>query len=144
MLGTPGEIGGASGNDFYPLVAGAFGQNVVVIWSDQVYGNGYFQLIDTSCATVGSAVAFIDNMWDNRVAMWRDGDFVIVYNDPYADYIDSGLFAQLYDNDGATVGPPFRITPPDMTAQDLAVETWGTDSFAVAWKQGSYIVGITR
>ena len=68
------------------------------------------------------------------VAMWSDGVFVVVYHKASStDLARSGIFLELRNNDGALIAGPTRVSEPRAAVRDLAVVTWGSDSFAVVW-----------
>ncbi|MCC7510602.1 MAG: tandem-95 repeat protein [Planctomycetes bacterium] len=125
-----------------PSVAMDADGDFVIAWmSNGQDGSGYgiyAQRYNNSGAAVGSE--FLVNTFTTNsqlypsVAMDADGDFVVVWHSFGQDGSDYGIYAQRYDNGGATVGSEFRVntfTPSTQVFPSLAMDADG--DFVIAW-----------
>ena len=88
----------------------------------------------TQCQQIGEDLLVGEPTDKLDVAMWSDGVFVVVYHKASStDLARSGIFLELRNNDGALIAGPTRVSEPRAAVRDLAVVTWGSDSFAVVW-----------
>ncbi|MGE3340406.1 MAG: fibronectin type III domain-containing protein [Candidatus Altimarinota bacterium] len=123
--------------------------NFIVAWTDRSTGSAdiYAQRFDSVGDPVGSefmvnTTDFADQTFPS-VAMSSTGAFVISWTDESdADGSGNGVFAQLYDNTGATVGGEFQVnttTAANQFNQDVAMDASGNfvvvmnESGSIAW-----------
>ena len=129
------------GNDTEPDIAIDDAGNFVVIWqgdagaSEEIRG----QRFDASGAQVGGEfqvnTTTVDQQDDPSVAMAGDGRFVVVWESYLQDGSGEGVYAQLYDATGATVGGEFMVNTTTSGSQnqpDVAMDDAG--NFTVVWQ----------
>jgi hypothetical protein len=130
-------------NQAHPDVASDAGGNFVVVWTSYNQ-NGASRSIrgqrfNSNGITVSgefrvSAEGTADDGAFPRVAMNRDGAFVVVWIDQDKDGDASGISGTLFDSSGAKVGSEFRVntyTTGFQFGPDVAMDRFG--AFIVAW-----------
>jgi hypothetical protein len=114
----------------------------VVVWESLLQdGDGYGifgQRYDATGAAVGSEFLINSTTANDQrypaVAMDASGNFVVTWSSFDQDSDGYGIYGQLYDNTGATVGGEFHIstaTAGEQTASSVAFA--GTGDFIVVW-----------
>jgi hypothetical protein len=132
----------AAGHQFSPSVAMDANGNFVVAWTDgglDGSANGIFgRLYDNTGATVVGEFLVNTNTGGDQTeasaAMDADGDFVVTWMSFGQDGSNWGIYGQLYDEAGATVGSEFLVNT--FTAGDQANPSAATEDngdFLVAW-----------
>jgi hypothetical protein len=114
----------------------------VVTWQSPQDGDGYgiyAQRYDNTGAPQGTefrvnTYTFI-NQQNPSVAMDSNGDFVVAWEDQFQDGSGYGVYAQSYDNTGATLGTEFRVNTTTFIRQrnsSIAMDSDG--DFVVTWE----------
>jgi hypothetical protein len=112
--------------------------NSVVVWNDLNGGDIYFQRYNISGAAVGTQTqANTETTYplsEAQVAMDADGDFVVVWMSGGQDGSGDGIYAQRFDDSGATLGIEFRVNTTTTNDQGLpAVAMDDAGNFVVTW-----------
>ncbi|MEM7344608.1 MAG: hypothetical protein AAF485_10220, partial [Chloroflexota bacterium] len=132
-----------TGNQTRPSVGVDAEGDFVVVWEsdgqDGDSGSIYAQLYNASGSTVGTE--FKVNSYTTgsqsrpNVGMDRDGDFVIAWSSLGQDGNNQGIYAQLYNASGSTVGTEFKVN--SYTTGSQRTPSVGMDAdgnFVVAWQ----------
>ena len=122
-----------------PVVAMDSDGDFVITWtSDGQYGV-YAQRYNNTGMTQGSEFQVntytTNSQRSPSIAMDSDGDFVIAWSSTFQDGDSNGIYAQRYNNTGATVGGEFQIntyTTNNQSAPSAAMDNNG--NFVVAWQ----------
>lgn len=131
-----------NGNQHFPSIAMDNDGDFVITWNSanqdgSDYGI-YAQRYDNTGTAVGTE--FQVNTYTTsvqrypEVAMDNDGDFVITWEGRYQDGGDFGIFAQRYDNIGATVGTEFQVNTYTTGSQFRTAVAMDSDGdFVISW-----------
>ena len=131
-------------NQAHPDVASDAGGNFVVVWTSY-YQNSLprsirGQRFNSNGITVGGefrASGSTEYGVFPRVAMNRDGAFVVVWTDHDKDGDGSGVSGQLFDSSGTKIGSEFQVntyTTGYQFGPAVAMDRFG--SFIIAWSSG--------
>jgi len=126
----------------FPSVAMDSNGNFVIAWSsgrqDGDWGGIYAQMYDSSGNPVGSEFRVNTYTTGNQVrpsvAMNSNGNFVIAWQDDTQDGSGAGVYAQMYDSSGNTVGSEFQVntyTSNHQSVPSVAMDSNG--NFVIAW-----------
>ena len=127
----------------FPSVAMDSDGDFVISWSSYSQDGSnygvYAQRYDNTGVGVGSEFqvnTYTDNFQNSSsVAMDNDGDYIVTWNSRYQDGSFYGIYAQRYDNTGATVGGEFQVNTYTTGSQLAPSATMDTDgNFVVAWQ----------
>jgi len=141
-IGDPTVVNSfAKGRQRYPDSA-AVPSGYVVVWTSEEQdgsGRGVFgQMLDSDGTRVGEEFRVnsftAGDQWVPKVAAFRDGRFVVVWNSAGQDGSGFGIFGQLFSSDGVKSGPEFQVnehTESDQVVQSVGV--LGEDRLFVAW-----------
>jgi hypothetical protein len=138
VLSSPLIVASGGGQQTAPIVAGAPGQDAVIVWYD-VQTAFRAQQIDTDCALVGNVIEVATELPTSArkaVAMWPNGRFVVAYEEMAADQfgiLRRSLFTTEYAADGTFEETALVGTFGTLARDGLAVATWGTDSSIAVW-----------
>lgn len=118
-----------------PVVAGAQGQNAVVLWSN---ASGIaFSFFDSACKQ-GETVSVLPTSYAQYydVQMWADGRVAVLYMTIDADNpTNDGMFVKIYNNAGELTGDPLRVTwNTAWTPGERSFAVFGTKGIAVVWR----------
>ena len=129
-------------NHVYPSISMSENGNFVITWFG--VGNGdnhgiFAQRFLKSGYTTGSEFrvnTYTEGKQDYpKTAMNSEGNFIIVWQSENQDGNGYGIYAQLFDEDGSTIGDEFRInslTYGEQMYPDVAMS--GDGNFVVSWK----------
>ena len=123
------DIVGQSGN-LYPSVAPLAGGGFVVVWSYDIRA----RLYDEDGVPVGPAfVVAPGGSWDNDVATFDDGGFVVAWSSGDSD--GYGVYARRFNNNGSAEGAGFDLNSFVAGDQNsVAVTTFPDGRFGFAWE----------
>jgi len=144
-----------------PSVTGFSAGGFVVVWQAQdqtsgtdgvtnraVFGQRFNSSdqkvdIDGSTLSVGSSGEFLVNTYTTnnqdsaQVTELGNGGFVVVWESYAQDASSNGVYAQVYDSAGATVGSELHVSTTTVYSQDTpTVAALSGGGFAVAWESG--------
>ena len=149
------SVANFDGNQSQPAVAtlvDSLGNNAghVIVFTTPVgtgTGDGddlgvFAQRYDTAGVAVGAEfqvnTSFLRDQSDASVVGLTGGGFVIVWTDEVADGSTNGVFAQIYDVNGAAVGSEFRVNTDIVNSEsDAQVTAMSDGGFLVSWTAGS-------
>ncbi|MHB1186315.1 PKD domain-containing protein, partial [Thiobacillus sp.] len=126
-----------------PSITWLEGGGFVVVWTDTSGTDGnsygvYGQRFDATGAALGSAFKANtyteSNQYEPDVAALKDGGFIVVWRSDGQDLSSAGVYAQRYDDTGATVGTEFRVNTTTANTQiDPAVTGLENGGWVVTW-----------
>ncbi|TAH47024.1 MAG: hypothetical protein EYC67_07680, partial [Betaproteobacteria bacterium] len=141
-----------SGNQYEPDVAAFSDGRFVVVWrSDNQDGSSagvYAQRYNADGTTAGGEFRVnsttANAQYETKVAALGGGGFVVVWRSDSQDGSSAGVYAQVYDSNGAAVGGEFRVNETTAGGQyQPDVEALDGGGFAVTWRNDNYDVSGT-
>lgn len=135
-----------TGDQYYPQLTGLDDGGMVVTWvnrnADDGSGYGvYAHRFDANMNSVGGEVQIntttSGDQSNPRVAVRTDGSYVIAWTDENsADGSGSGVFAQIFNPDGSTLGSEFQVNTTTANNQkDAGVTGLAGGGFVVTWHE---------
>jgi hypothetical protein len=134
-------------SQYRPKVIGLSNGRFVIVWqsstqdssSDGVYG----QIFNNDGTFIGNE--FRVNTYTSNaqaqccIASLSNNNFVVVWTSMYQDNSGGGIYAQIFDSEGAKIGREFRINQATTDNQDEpSVVSLLNDKFVVTWKTSAW------
>lgn len=137
-------------NQQYVKVAMDNSGNFIAVWhgygQDGSSGGIFAQRFNALGAKVGGEFRVnqttANNQFNPAVAMDPDGDFVVAWSSVNQDGSEDGVYARVYDENGAAVTNEFRVntyTSGDQNDPAVAIDPNG--NFIITWTSGDYFSG---
>jgi len=116
--------------------------NFVVAWADETQDGDDFGIFAQRFGSDGAPrgtefqvnTYTTDYQGDPRVAMRRNGDFVVIWTSNEQDHSAYGVFAQHFASSGVRVGTEMQVNTYTIADQHAAVVAASGDGFVVAWQ----------
>ncbi|MEZ6054481.1 MAG: hypothetical protein R3C02_24350 [Planctomycetaceae bacterium] len=133
-------------DQYYASVAMADSGEFVIAWSSNSQDGDQYGIFAQRYDAHGNALSgefqvntyTTGRQWIPSVAMAETGQFVISWTSDFQDGDDRGVYAQLYDANGNTVGGEFRVTTTTIGRQyNTTVSMANTGEFVVAWQSNN-------
>jgi hypothetical protein len=135
-VGTEFQVNSTSaGNQIDPTVGMDSSGNFVIVWQTTGSVGVFAQRYTNTGSTIGGEFKVnsgLSGAGSPRIGMNQNGDFVIVYTYPDSD--SNGIFGQMYDNSGATIGSQFQVNTFETSSQSHPkVDLDDLGNFVVSW-----------
>ncbi|MCA9110886.1 MAG: hypothetical protein KDA52_13130, partial [Planctomycetaceae bacterium] len=133
-------------DQYYASVAMADSGEFVIAWSSNSQDGDQYGIFAQRYDAHGTALGgefqvntyTTGRQWIPSVAMAETGQFVISWTSDFQDGDDRGVYAQLYDSNGNTVGGEFRVITTTIGRQsNTTVSMANTGEFVVAWQSNN-------
>ena len=131
-----------AGNQSQPATSGLQNGNIVVTWqSANQDGNGYGiygQILDQSGAKQGGEFQIntetISDQTNPAVTILNNGNFVVTWESMGQDGSDSGIYGQMFSEEGTRIGGEFRINSHTLDWQaEPSISSLSNGGFVVSW-----------
>ena len=134
-------------SQYRPKVIGLSNGRFVIVWQSYTQdssGDGvYGQIFNNDGTFIGNE--FRVNTYTSNaqaeccIASLSNNNFVVVWTSMYQDNSGGGIYAQIFDSDGAKIGREFRINQATTDNQDQpSVVSLLNDKFVVTWKTSAW------
>lgn len=134
-------------SQYKPKVIGLSNGRFVIVWQSYTQdGSGagvYGQIFNNDGTFIGNEFrvnTYTSNSQSQScIASFSNNNFVVVWSSMYQDNSGGGIYAQLFDSDGAKVGREFRINQQTTHNQEEPdVVALFNDKFIVTWKTSTW------